>query len=215
MSKCGPNCKCHEHNKKVIYIKNNCQNQLPTLPCHNTKPPCNPIIINLYITSLSPSSGSLSSDTTVLINGNGLTYAKAINFGNVQITTFTIINNMLISFIAPPMSPSSLSVSVSATNAVSNALRFTYVAVPSITQLIQDQGPINGSNSITILGNNLASTQSIQFGPTNITSFQVIDNNTVSFIAPSGAASIINVYVISLGGNSNNLTYEYLLPPII
>jgi len=87
--------------------------------------------------------------------------------------------------------------------------------VPSITQLIQDQGPINGSNSITILGNNLASTQSIQFGPTNITSFQVIDNNTVSFIAPSGAASIINVYVISLGGNSNNLTYEYLLPPII
>src|SRR5688572_15725807 len=76
MSKCGPNCKCHERSKKVIYIKNHCQNQLPTLSCHNNKPKTNPIIINLYITSLTPSETS-PSGTTVLINGNGLTYAKA------------------------------------------------------------------------------------------------------------------------------------------
>jgi hypothetical protein len=60
----------------------------------------------------------------------------------------------------------------------------------------------------------MASTQSIQFGTTNVATFQVIDDNTISFIAPSGSG-LIDIFIISLADNSNSLTYEYLLPPII
>jgi len=210
MSRCSPNCKCQERCKKVIYIKNPC----PT-SCNNPKPPCNPVIINLYLSSISPTGGQSSGNNTATLNGNGLSYAKAINFGNIQITTFNLINDNQISFIVPAMtSAQSVQVSVATTSVISNALCYNYVTPSTITQIIPNQGPEAGNNQITIFGTFLSSTQSIQFGASTITNFQIINDTTISFIAPSGTGTI-NVNVTSLAGNSNVLIYEYVPAPII
>lgn len=187
--------------------------------CHNHKPKCDPIIINLYIRSVNPPGGPISGNNSVVIIGDGFNSVKTINFGTIKITTFTLINNNEISFTVPAMSSdNNINISVSTSNFTSNIVCYTYIAQPIITSIIPSSGPIGGGNNVTINGTDLTSTVNINFGSSTINNFMVIDNSTISFMAPASglpATNTVNVIVNTLGGNSNILVYQYVLPPVI
>lgn len=187
---------------------------------------CNPIVINLYIASISQIGGPNTGGNTVTISGCGFFFVEFINIGNTKITTFDVINDNEISFVVPPMNnTTNVKIYVAASNCKtditlgkSNTVCYTYVDQPTITNIVSNNGPINGGNNVTINGNNLSSTQSIKFGSTTVNSFMVINNNKIVFNVPVSnllVGNSVNVYVETLGGNSNMLSYSYILPPMI
>jgi IPT/TIG domain-containing protein len=89
------------------------------------------------IDSVSPASGPAAGGTTVIIRGSGFDIAcpppsqpcgrTAVNFGQTEATSFTIINSTTIQAIAPPYLPGTVNVAVSFPNgAVSLPNAFTY-----------------------------------------------------------------------------------------
>jgi len=190
--------------------------------CYKHKPSCDQIIINLYLCSINPSGGLSSGGNTVIINGSGFSFVKTINFGNNKLTVFTVISDDEISFIVPNMNNvnniNDVKVSVSTEHFTSNKLYYVFVLQPTITNMINAYGPINGGNQITIKGTNLSSIIKIDFGTVSITNFMIINDDTISFSAPASNVinnNTVNVSVQTLGGTSNILTYTYVLPPII
>jgi hypothetical protein len=220
MSRCHcPKCSKPETKPcKKLIIKNRCHNPCPgpsgptgsgpPINCNGPTGSSAPIMINFYILSLDSFLGPTAGGNIVVISGNGLSFTQKINFGSVTITSFTIINDNKLSFIVPAMTTSSnVKISVSSSNFTSNQLCYYYVPQPSITQLIPNSGPLSGGNQLTLLGTNLSFTQSINFGSTSVTNFQVINDGVISFFAPSSnIAEIVFVSVISPGGTSNALS---------
>ena len=173
------------------------------------------VIINFYTISLVPSSGPVTGNNNVVIVGSGFSYVDGIDFGGISITNFMRINDNQISFTVPPMSSATtIQVFLIGKKFISNALCYKYVLPMAITSIIPNEGPSSGNIMITILGSNLSSAQNIQFGSSVISSFQIIDDNTISFVAPSGSGTV-NVCVTSYGGSSNVLAYSYIPAPII
>lgn len=190
--------------KKTIFVS-----ERPTRNEHDA------IVINFYTISLLPSSGPVTGNNNVVIIGSGFSYVDGIDFGGISITNFMRINDNQISFTVPPMSSTdTMQVFLIGKKFISNALCYKYVLPMAISSIIPNEGPSSGNTTITILGSNLSSAQNIQFGSSVISSFQIIDDNTISFVAPPGSGTV-NVSVTSYGGSSNVIAYSYIPPPMI
>ncbi len=115
-----------------------------------------------------------------------------------------------------PAGSGTVNVTVTTPGGVSNALPYSYTAVPapSIVGLSPSNGPTAGGNSVLITGTNLGGTTLVLFGAspatiTNVTATQV----TVT--APAGPPSVVNVTVTTPGGTSNPLPYIYVAAPVV
>lgn len=200
-----------------VYSSTNrkCAQQKKPICVSDCPPRADPIVINFYVISLVPSSGPVTGNNNAIVIGSGLSYADGIDFGGISITNFMRINDNQISFTVPPMSSTAtVQVFLIGKKFISNALCYKYILPMTITSIVPNEGPSSGNTTVTILGSNLSSAQNIQFGSSIISSFQIIDDNTISFVALPGSGTI-NVSVTSYGGNSNVLTYSYIMPPII
>jgi hypothetical protein len=172
-----------------------------------------------YIKSLDPNTGP-ETGSLITINGHNLLCVTFILFGTKKITAFTVVDNNTIQFNALPMdSVRTVSVSVGNNNFISNELCYTYVQQPTITKITPNAGPIYGQNIVTITGTKLSTTEYILFGNVNIYNFNIINDQTVQFIAITAPLSLnnttINVAIRTSAGLSNNLPYTYVLPPVI
>lgn len=90
------------------------------------------------ITTIGPTSGSISGGTSVLIAGHDLSHATAVSFGNTPASSFTGNSDTALTAIAPPgAGPSTVDVSVTTVAGKTAAVasdRFTYTAcvVPKV-----------------------------------------------------------------------------------
>lgn len=84
-------------------------------------------------------------------------------------------------------------------------------STPSLSALSPTSGPAAGGNTVTLTGSGFTGATGVSFGADMAPSFTVLDDNSMTAIAPivngSGGTS---VSVVSLVGNSNALSYSYV-----
>ncbi|MFE9993952.1 IPT/TIG domain-containing protein, partial [Streptomyces avermitilis] len=143
----------------------------------------------------------------VTIAGSGFTGATAVKFGATNATSFTVLSNNVITAVVPPGSGSVL-VTVVAPSGTSNGVSFAYT-VPAITAISPTSGPATGGTSVTVIGSGFTGATAVKFGATNATSFTVLSDNVITAVSPPGAGTV-QVTVVTPGGTSNGVTYNYV-----
>lgn len=76
-----------------------------------------------------------------------------------------------------------------------------------------NQGSISGGTTVTITGVNLSNATAVYFGD-NLGTITANTPTSITVISPSGNGAI-DVYVVTNGGKSNNLSFFYIPAPII
>ncbi|WP_324198904.1 beta strand repeat-containing protein, partial [Nocardia amamiensis] len=134
-----------------------------------------------------------------------------VRFGSVP-TTFTVDSGTRITAIAPA-GTGTVPVTVTALpDGTSNALPYTYVAVPSLTSISPTQGPTG--ITVTLHGSGLSSATGVNFGSTPASSFTAVSDAQITAVVPPGTG-IVPVTVSAPVGTSNPLPYIFVVLPTL
>jgi hypothetical protein len=169
----------------------------------NTPPPT--------VTSISPTTGSQSGGTSVLITGTNLTGATAVDFGTVASTHIVVNSATQITATSPAEAAGTVGVTATTpggTSAQSAADQFTYASAPTVTAISPTFGPIAGGTSVTITGTNFTGATSVLFGTTAATNVTVVSSTQVTATSPALAAGAQNVHVVTPFGTSATNTSD-------
>jgi hypothetical protein len=161
------------------------------------------------ITSIDPTSGSESGGEEVELTGVGFTGATAVTFGGVAGTDIDVENDTTLRVMTPEHAPGAVEVRVTAggeTNADSDNVMFTFEAdPPAITGIVPDEGPTAGGTVVTISGSGFTGATDVVFSVTDATDFTVIDDETISAVAPPHAAGTVFVRIQTPDGTSEDV----------
>lgn len=87
---------------------------------------------------------------------------------------------------------------------------------PTVTAMSPRVGAISGGTAVTVTGSGFTGTTAVRFGPTPATSFTVVDDATLTAVAPARPVGLVNVWVERPGGTNANVAsswFSYLAPP--
>lgn len=173
------------------------------------------------VTSISPTTGTISGGTSVTITGTDFTDATAVSFGGIPAASFTVNSATSITAVSPAGSAGTVNVTVTTaggTSATSSADEFTYVSPPTVTNVSPNTGPTAGGTSVTITGTDFSGATAVSFGATPATSFTVNSATSITAVSPAGSAGIVNVTVTTTSGTSTTSSadeFTYVAPPTI
>jgi hypothetical protein len=157
------------------------------------------------VTGISPSSGSALGGTSVAVTGTGFTGATAVSFGGVGAASYTVNSDTSITAVAPADSAGVTDLTVTTaggSNQPGPADEFTFIAVPSVTQISPRKGPVTGGTVVTITGSGFTDANEVMFGETG-TSFTVNSDTSITALAPANEGPDTSpVRVVSPGGTS-------------
>ncbi|WP_307808319.1 IPT/TIG domain-containing protein [Streptomyces oryzae] len=169
------------------------------------------------LSSVTPSSGSVSGGTTVTLVGTGLTGATSVKFGANPATSFTVNSATQITAVTPAGTPGVVPVTVTTTAGTSNPVAFTYQNSPVVTALSPSNGPTSGGSTVTITGADLTAVTSVKFGETPAASFTVDSATQITAVSPAGTAGGVPVTVTTAAGTSSagsaSAYFFYANPP--
>ena len=117
------------------------------------------------VTAVSPTSGPAGGGTSVMVTGSNLANATAVKFGS---TAGTVTADGAGSItVTSPAGTGTQDVTVTTaggTSATSGADQFTYTAVPTVTAVSPNAGPLGGTTGVTIRGTNFTGATAVDFG---------------------------------------------------
>ncbi|MFR9749661.1 beta strand repeat-containing protein [Nocardia sp. 004] len=166
------------------------------------------------LTAIVPTSGPATGGTVVVLTGTNLTGTTAVTFGATPATSFTVNSATQITAIAPA-GAGTVAVTVTTAAGTSNALGYTYIAVPTILALSPATGPATGGNAVIITGTGFTGATAVTFGATPAAGFTVDSATQITAIAPAGGPGAVGVTVTTPGGTSGAALYTYLAAPTI
>ena len=173
------------------------------------------------VTGLSPNSGPAAGGTSVIITGMGFIGATAVQFGGTAATSFTVDSATQITATAPAgtgVVDMTVTITGGATSATSSADQFTYVAVPTVTGLNPNSGPVAGGTSVIIAGTGFIGATEVQFGGTAATSFTINSSTQITATAPAGTG-VVDVTVTIPGGATSATSsadqFTYVAAPTV
>ncbi|MEQ1921297.1 MAG: LamG-like jellyroll fold domain-containing protein [Pyrinomonadaceae bacterium] len=141
-------------------------------------------------------------------DGNTDTFAADHPSGDTRSHTYTATGNKTISVSLTDEDGTHLSAGVKTITVGAPA--------PVVTSLNPTSGTTLGGESVTITGTNLTGASAVSFGSDPGTSVVVVNDTTVTVVAPAHAVGVVDVIVTTLGGNSANTAaddYTYV-PPV-
>ncbi len=167
------------------------------------------------ITSLTPSTGTVSGATSVVITGSYFTGATAVNFGSTRATSFVVNSANQITAISPALPVGSVTVTVvTPLGTVTSAQSFNYVQ-PTISSLLPVRGPLNGGNTVVISGSNINGATGVLFNGVAAQSFTVASINQINAVVPARTtAGLVTVEVVLPSGRLST-SYTYVAAPVI
>ena len=173
------------------------------------------------VTGITPGIGPASGGVSVTISGDGFTAATGVDFGGTPAASVTVNSDSSITAVSPVdasgVSPDAVEVTVVSPGGASFTSAgdtFTTYARPAITGVHPSRGSVSGGYYVTVSGTNFVGTTGVTVGEA-ATSWQVIDNTTMSVYIPASdaiAGDTASITVTSLGGTSastpaDTLTY--------
>jgi IPT/TIG domain len=172
------------------------------------------------VTGLSPSFGPASGGTFVTVSGTDFEDATAVFFGTNEGTDASRVSPTTITVHSPAGSGT---VDVTVVNPAGTSPTnpndvFTYLAVPVVSGVVPNNGPLAGGTLVTITGTSFTGASSVAFGTTQAASFSVVSATQVMAVSPPGiSAGPVDVTVTSPGGTSaktSNDVFTYLSTPV-
>jgi hypothetical protein len=159
------------------------------------------------ITSFTPSSAGPGG--VVQINGTDFTGVNAVRFGNVPVTSFSVLNSTTIT--ATVGTGSSGFVFTGSPVGSDSIAGFTFIGIPSINSF----APISAAagTTITITGTNLTGTSLVSFGGTAASSFTVVNATTITAVVGAGASG--SVSITTPGGTATRAGFTFIPGPVI
>jgi hypothetical protein len=92
---------------------------------------------------------------------------------------------------------------VGGTSAATAADQFTYVAVPTVSSVSPNSGPLAGGTSVTITGTGFTNASTVAFGASSASQVTFNSANKLTAISPAGSAGTVDVTVTTpVGGTS-------------
>ncbi|WP_433573544.1 IPT/TIG domain-containing protein [Streptomyces sp. CA-251247] len=85
---------------------------------------------------------------------------------------------------------------------------------PTISTINPSQGPTTGGTTVTLTGTGMTGSTAVRFGTTNATSFTVVSATQISAVSPPRAAGAAAVIVVHPTGNSNSVTFTYVVAQV-
>jgi hypothetical protein len=157
------------------------------------------------VTGVSPTFGPASGGTSVSITGTGFTGATAVDFGGTAAASITVNGDTSITAVSPVSGAGTVDVTVTTaggTDATSASDQFTFFAIPVVSSLSPNSGPIDGGTLVTITGANFTGATAVFFGDAPA-GFVVNDDTSITAVSPGeGSPDNVDVTVTSPGGTS-------------
>jgi len=164
-----------------------------------------------------PNSGTTAGGTSVTISGTNFVSGATVTFGGTGATGVTVVNATTITATTPARAAGAVNVVVTNPGGLSGTLTngYTYVAPPTVTNVVPDSGTTAGGTSVTISGTNFVSGATVSFGGTAATGVTVVNATTITADTPARAAGAVDVEVTNSDGQSGSLPngFTYTSPP--
>ncbi|WP_345739054.1 IPT/TIG domain-containing protein, partial [Prosthecobacter algae] len=169
------------------------------------------------LTNVAPNSGPTAGGTSVVITGTDFTGATDVTIGGTAATSFTVDSATQITAVTPAGTAGTASVLVTTTGGTNAAnTLFTYIAPPTVTNVIPATGSTLGGTSVVITGTGFTGTSAVTFGGAAATSFTVDSATQITAVTPAGSAGTASVLVTTAGGtNAANTLFTYIAPPTV
>ncbi len=173
------------------------------------------------VDSINPDNGPTTGAAIVVITGKNFAAPLSITFGGIPATSFNINSATQITVLSPP-NPLAAPVDVVVTKGadvspVGPNTKFTYLsAVPVVAAITPNTGSTFGGTEITITGVGFTGATcpgSVKFGAVNAASCVVINDTTLTTMAPPNVAGPTVVVVQTVNGTSEIMqNYTYVSP---
>jgi len=159
------------------------------------------------ISGVSPQSGPTAGGTPVTLTGSNFVTGATVSFGSVAATNVVVQNATTVTLNTPAQTLGTVAVTVRNPDDQSGILTnaFTYVAPPSVTGVMPNNGPVSGGTSVTILGSNFVTGASISFGSNKATGVTVLNSTTITATTPAHAVGAVTVTVLDPDNQSGSL----------
>jgi hypothetical protein len=173
------------------------------------------------ITALDPDNGPVAGGTVVTVTGTGFTDDATVSVdGSDPIEADSVSDDGTeLTFTTPAHDAGTVDVTVTTPAGESDPLDFTYtddaVAVPTITALDPDNGPVAGGTVVTVTGTGFTDDATVSVdGSDPIAADSVSDDGTeLTFTTPAHDAGTVDVTVTTPAGTSDPLDYTYNAAP--
>ncbi|MBF4605921.1 choice-of-anchor G family protein [Curtobacterium sp. VKM Ac-1393] len=168
-------------------------------------------------TSLDPDNGPVAGGTTVTVTGTGFTADATVSVdGSDPIEADSVSDDGTeLTFTTPAHAAGTVDVTVTTPAGTSDPLDYTYnpapAAVPTLTTLDPDNGPVSGGTLVTVTGTGFTDDATVSVdGSDPIDPESVSDDGTeLTFTTPAHVAGPVDVTVTTDVGTSDPLTYTY------
>jgi IPT/TIG domain/Fibronectin type III domain/Abnormal spindle-like microcephaly-assoc'd, ASPM-SPD-2-Hydin len=171
------------------------------------------------VTSVTPNSGPVAGGTAVTIGGANFAAGATVTFGTAVATNVAVLNGTTITATTPAGSVGAVTVTVTNPGSLSGSLAngYTYVAVPTVTSVTPNNGPIEGGTAVTIGGTNFAAGATVTFGTASATNVVVVNGTTITATTPAGSVGAVTVTITNPGSLSGSLAngYTYVVVPTV
>jgi hypothetical protein len=157
------------------------------------------------LTEVSPNIGPTSGGTSVAISGANFVSPATVHFGPALASNVNVMGDGSITATSPA-GTGFVDVTVTTpggTSATSAADVYTYLPVPTVTQVSPASGLTTGGTAVTITGSNFAAPASVSFGDAAASDVAVNDATTITATSPPGALGSVDVIVTTPGGTSS------------
>lgn len=168
------------------------------------------------VSGLTPNIGPVEGGTVVTIAGSGFLTASGVRFGPSAQATFTVVNDSTIRAVAPARSTSLVNVWVTnhlGTSTTAPASWYSYRIItgppPAITGVSPRSGPTSGGTAVTITGTGFTDVASVRFGATAASSFSVVNDTTITAVAPARPTGLVHVRVATQNGTSADSSADW------
>ncbi|MEB2844730.1 IPT/TIG domain-containing protein [Endobacterium cereale] len=169
------------------------------------------------ISGISPSTGPLAGNNSVVITGSGLSDPVSVTFAGAP-GTVTANSDTQMTVTVPAGSiaaPVDVVVTTAGGASITGAGAYTYLAVPTVTSIMPASGPLAAGTPVTISGTGFTSGATVAFGSAPASNVVVVDADTITAQSPAGTAGAVGVAVTTLGGTSGTaIQFTYLAAPV-
>jgi uncharacterized repeat protein (TIGR02543 family) len=167
-----------------------------------------------YVTSVDANRGPLAGANVVTVSGSNFLNVSGVKFGTLSATNVTVnaYGTQLTATVPASVSLGDVSVTVTTAAGTSppvSGSTYTYLPLPTITNLNPTVGDAVGNNSVVITGTGFTNASAVLFGSKPATSFTVNSSSRITAISPPGTGTV-GVQVTAPGGTTvaSNFTYS-------
>jgi len=164
-------------------------------------------IVNLTLSSISPTSGRITGGNTIVLKGGAFQKGIKVSFGGTESTAVTFTDSTQIQAVTPAHAPGKVDVTVTNPDAKTATLigAFTYVPPPTVMSVSPTSGPSAGGTAVTIAGSDFQQNATVEFGGVEATPVTVTSATQIQTQTPAHLSGSVDILVTNPDGQSDKL----------